>query len=406
MTETLLAFIANAAWQAAVIGLIGLLLAPALRPAQRRFQFLAITLAVAACAPLLTLLPRQARPAATAIVAPRIQPIGAQIAAGAYVAAVALAAVRLARAVTKARKIARSSFATVDGARVSPLIDAPITIGRTIIVPPSIIDDARLLAAALAHERAHVRRNDYAWHVALECLALPLSFHPVVILLRRAIAEAREIACDEEAAAQCGAGEYAQALVRIASLAATRRTAMSVGMAATPIERRVIALLRRNRQGTRRPMALVLALPFVAAAACSRVDVAPAVEQMTLGGRWALVRETSDLHLVTPRGYDAFTQTIEQGPTRVAVRQRRVLGGRAFDVNWSVVTDGVTRPLGGNPRVRSTATWKNGRLMLQMAGPGTHRENATAFIRGGRLICDGDVTNRGRFHAEFRRIDP
>ena len=405
MTETLLAFIANAAWQAAVIGLIGLLLAPALRPAQRRFQFLAITLAVAACAPLLTLLPRQARPAATAIVAPRIQPIGAQIAAGAYVAAVALAAVRLARAATNARKIARSSFATADGTRVSPLIDAPITIGRTIIVPPSIIDDARLLAAALAHERAHVRRNDYALHVALECLALPLYFHPLVILLRRAIAEAREIACDEEAAAQCGAGEYAQALVRIASLAASRRPAMSVSMAATPIERRVIALLRRNRQRARRPMVLALALPFAAAAACSRVDVAPAVEQVTLSGRWTLVREASDVRVGAPRGYDAFTQTIQQGPTRVAVKQRRVVAGRAFDVAWTVITDGVMRPLDGRPSARGAATWKNGRLTLQMSGPGTHREVVTAFIRGGRLVCDGEVT-RGRYHAEFRKINP
>lgn len=406
MTETLFAFVANTAWQAAVIGSLGLLLARALRPARLRFQFLAVTLAVAACAPLLTLLPRPARPAASVIAPARIQPIGAQIAVGAYLAAVALAAVRLVHAATKARRIARSSLEAVGGTRVSPLIDAPVTIGRTIIVPPSIMGDARLLAAALAHERAHVRRNDYALHVALECLALPVYFHPIVILLRRAIAEAREIACDEEAAAQCGAGEYAQALVRIASLAAARSAPMSIGMAATRMERRVIALLRRDRQGARRPMALILALPFVAAAACSRVDVAPAIEQATLCGRWAFVRESSDIHQVVPRGYDAFTQTIEQGPTRVAVKQRRVIGGRAFNVAWSVITDGVTRPLDGNPRVRSTATWKNGRLVLQMAGPGAHRENATAFIRDGRLVVEGVVPNRGRYHTEFRRIDP
>jgi len=406
MTEALLAFVANAAWQAAAIGLIGLLLAPALRPARLRFQFLVVTLAVGACAPLLTLLPTQARPVATAIATPRIPQVGAQIAAGAYLAVVALAAVRLARAAAKARRIIRSSVAVAGGTRVSPLIDAPITIGHTVIVPPSIVDDQPLLAAALAHERAHVRRNDYALHVALECLALPMSFHPIVILLRRAIAEAREIACDEEAVAQCGASEYARALVRIASLAAPRGAAMSVGMAATRIERRVRALLRRNRPAARRPMLIAMALPFIVAAACSRVDVAPAIEQMTLGGRWALVREASDLHEVTPRGYDAFTQTIEQGRTRIAVKQRRVVGGRAFDVAWSAITDGVTRPVTGVPAARGRATWKNGRLMLAIAGPGAHREVTTVFIRGGRLVVDGAVNRGRRYHAEFRRIDP
>src|SRR5439155_15403186 len=41
------------------------------RPARLRFQFLAVTLAVGACAPLLTLLPRPSRPAAAASAAPR-----------------------------------------------------------------------------------------------------------------------------------------------------------------------------------------------------------------------------------------------------------------------------------------------------------------------------------------------
>jgi hypothetical protein len=404
VTEALLSYLANATWQAAVVGATGLLLGRALRPARLRFAFLAMTLGVAVCAPLLTLLPRGARPAPVAVAAPRVQPVGAQIAGAIYLAGLAIAAMRLARAALRARRIVASSALLPNGVRLSPRVEAPVTIGRTVVLPPSVAGDATLRAAALAHEEAHVRRHDYALHVALECLALPLYFHPVVILLRRGLAEAREIACDEEAAMRCGAGAYAQALVRIASLAASRPS-LSVGMAATAIERRVLALLRGATPRPGRGMMLALALPLVAALACSRVDVAPAVEQATLCGRWAMIPEASDIHAVIPRGYDAFTQTIEHGPTRVAVRQHRVTGGRASEVAWSVITDGKTRPLSGLPATRGSATWKDGRLTLEMTGPGRHRETAMATIRNGRLICDGAVNQR-RFHTEFRRIDP
>lgn len=405
MTELLLSYLTNATWQAAVVGATGLLLARALRPARLRFAFLAVTLAAAASAPLLTLLPRDARPAAVAIAAPHVQPVGAQIAGGVYLAGLAIAAMRFAAAAARARRIVRSSAQIAGSTRVSTLIEAPVTIGRTVVLPPSIARDLALRTAALAHEQAHVRRHDYALHVTLECLALPLYFHPVIALLRRAVAEAREIACDEEAATRCGAGEYAQALVRIASLAASRRPAMSVGMAATAIERRLLALLRGEASPSPRGTIFALALPLLAALACSRVDVAPAIEQATLCGRWALIREASDVRSVVPRGYDAFTQTIEHGPTRVAVKQHRVMGGRARDVAWSVITDGVTRPLAGEPAARGNATWKEGRLTVEMIGPGKHREHATATIRGGRLVVDGSSNGR-HYHTEFRRIDP
>jgi hypothetical protein len=401
----LLVFLANGAWQAAVVGGIGLLLSRALRPARLRFQFLALTLAVVTTAPFLSLLPRQARPAATAIAAPRVEPAGAEIVGALYAIGLAVAALRFVRGAARARRIVASSRPLAGDMRLSPLIDSPITVGRTIVLPPSLIDETPLMAAAVAHERAHVRRHDYALHVALECLAMPLYFHPIAILLRRALAEAREVACDEEAAAQCGADEYAAALVRIASLAAGRSSATAVGMAATSIERRVATLLRGERHRAGRWMTIALALPFAAAVACSRFDVAPAVEQATLCGRWSLVKEASDLHVVRPSGYDAFTQTIEQGPTRVAVRQRRVVAGRVLDVAWTVVTDGKPRPVGADPNHRGTATWRDGRLTLAMTGPGAHWEKTTAFIRHGRLICDGE-TGRGRYHTEFRRIDP
>ena len=104
-----------------------------------------------------------------------------------------------------------------------------------------------------------------------------------------------------------------------------------------------------------------------------------------------------------PRLLDAMTQTIEQGPTKVVVHQQRTTRGRTHRLTWQVITDGVERPIG---RARGKATWRDGKLLLQFVGPGKQHEIATAFIRDdGRLVCDG-VTDRLRYHSEFRRVDP
>lgn len=398
-TELLLSFVVNAAWQASVIAVAGLAVSRLVR-GRPRVHALALTLVACVAAPALTLLPRQALPRATAIAiaAPQVAPRGAGVMGGLYLAGLLYVSARLALAAIRARRIAASSTEIHDRLRLSSAIGSPITIGRTVFLPPAVAGDSSLLAAALAHERAHVRHHDYFVHVALECLALPLYFHPLVALVRRALAEARELACDDEAASAFGAKEYAAALVRIASLAAPPRAAMAMSMTRTAIERRLAALLHRPAQPRRRAAILLIALPVVVAAACTRVNVSPAIAHATLCGRWSLVK-------MSPGRYDAFVQTIEQGPTRIAVRQHRVKDGRTLDLQWSVVADGVTRPVGGIRATVGSATWKDGSLHVRMTGPGAHRESAQAFIRDGRLICDGE-SERGRYHAEFERIDP
>jgi hypothetical protein len=408
MTEIVLAFVINATWQATLIAAIGLLLAHLLRrgPARLRFQLLALTLASCVVAPVMPLFPRHAIVHTATVSAPPVQARGANVFGVAYLCGLAFVASRFVLAALRAWRIAASSIPFCEQARVSSLIESPITIGRTVFLPPFVIEDRRLLAAALAHEGAHLRRNDYALHFALECIALPLYFHPVAFMLRRAIAEAREIACDEEAAVRCGAKEYASALLQIASVAAASRMAMAVSMAATSIERRITVLLRpkstRKHGWSTKTLVFV---PLLIAIACTRVSVAPTIAHATLCGHWELIAEASDLRATQPSGYEKFTQTIEQGPTRVAVRQLRVANGRARQVAWSVITDGVRRPVTGITSAQGSATWRSGTLEVNLTGPGAHRENATAFVRGERLICDGE-TEQGRFHAEFQRVDP
>lgn len=402
MRDALFSFVVNAAWQAALTGGLGMLVARLLRSPRQRFELLALALVVSVVAPALTLIPRGASGGATEL--PAVQTHVADAVAWLYALGFAIAAVRLLVAALHARRLAVGSIPFRGRIRLSPMVDGPVTIGRTVLVPPFVIGDRRLLAAAAAHEHAHVRRNDSLLQIGLEVLALPLYFHPMVYRVRRAISDAREMACDEEAAARRGRREYAEALVQLASLAAQRRTALAIGMAEASVERRVRALLTSNAApGARRAAPLVVL--FAAAAACSRVDVAPAVQQAPLGGRWTLIAEASDLRAVRAAGYERFTQTIDQKPDRVSVHQQRTAGGRMQEVTWSVITDGVTRPVDGMPGKRGSALWRNGKLELQLAGPGAHRENAAAFLRGGRLVCEGK-TERAAYHAEFRRVTP
>ena len=99
--------------------------------------------------------------------------------------------------------------------------------------------------------------------------------------------------------------------------------------------------------------------------------------------------------------YDTYTQSIVHDAHGVRIRQHRVARGRAEDHSWRVITDGKWRAIEGTP-ANGRATWHNGRLTLCLKGPGAHRETATAWISGGRLVCDGD-TERGHFHAVFQR---
>lgn len=103
---------------------------------------------------------------------------------------------------------------------VSSGIPAPVTIGGAIILPESMLkstsEDA--LAAALGHELAHIERHDFLANLLLEILALPISFHPATLFIRRRIRQTREMACDELVAARMmDSRVYANLLVRIAA---------------------------------------------------------------------------------------------------------------------------------------------------------------------------------------------
>src|SRR4051812_24507183 len=293
IAEAVVTFVVNAAWQSAVIASIGIGAARLLRraPARLRFLLVALTLVAAIAAPVMTLVPRHqtsttrvvATPDTTgdtiavqheplAALRPSLNRGAAEFVTIIYGAGLLLAAARLLVAARRTRRLLTNSQLFADGIRISEDVVSPVTIGATILIPRSLVA-GDLLDAAIAHERAHVRRHDFAVNAVLQLAALPLWFHPAALLLRREIAELRELACDEEAAGQSSRHAYAAALVRIASM--TTRGDFAIGMSSTAIERRV-ALLRqpqtRSRAASAAAIVAIAILPLALVAACSRTS--------------------------------------------------------------------------------------------------------------------------------------
>jgi TonB family protein len=139
-------------------------------------------------------------------------------------------------------------------------IPGPVTVGAlrgAVILPKCLLEeDAREdLEAALAHEMAHVSRRDYLWNLICEWLLVPVAFHPITRLVKRRLAEARELACDELASRTLDPSQYARSLVRIANEISRRasvalRLDYTLGVFdANILEERVMTLLKPRASG-------------------------------------------------------------------------------------------------------------------------------------------------------------
>ncbi len=159
-----------------------------------------------------------------------------------------------------------------------PRLFGPSTMGLTrklVLLPEDMI--ARLPAAdlhtVLAHEFAHMRRNDFFKNLMYELLSLPASYHPLFWLTQERIMESREMVCDRMAAQAAGPGEYARSLLRLASLlinGVAIRTPHAIGIFdANAFERRLMRLTEKQNEirGTRR-MAIVAACVVFGATTC------------------------------------------------------------------------------------------------------------------------------------------
>jgi TonB family protein len=160
----------------------------------------------------------------------------------------------------------------------SSRIFGPVTIGlrrKLLLLPDNMVaavPDADL-HTVIAHEFAHMCRNDFLKNLIYEALALPASYHPLFWLTRERIMETREMVCDQMAAEISGRNEYARSLLRLASHLLEGmpvRTPHAIGIFdANAFERRLMKLTeKRNEIRGLQRLAVVTACAAFAIATC------------------------------------------------------------------------------------------------------------------------------------------
>ena len=163
-------------------------------------------------------------------------------------------------------------------------IFAPVSMGvgrRRVMLPAGMV--TRLphadLDTAIAHEFAHIRRNDFLKNLVYEIVAIPVSYHPCLCFTRQRMMETREMVCDEMAAGISGNQEYAQSLLRLAALllqGRPLRVPHAIGVFdANTLERRLMKLTERKKEVGRLRVC-------VSVAACVVLGVATAASAVAL----------------------------------------------------------------------------------------------------------------------------
>ncbi len=99
----------------------------------------------------------------------------------------------------------------------------PVTFGvahKLVVLPSDLLSTAEAadLDAVLAHEFAHIHRNDFLKNLICECIALPVCYHPLLWAIRERVMESREMVCDAMAAEPGCRHQYARSLLRLANL--------------------------------------------------------------------------------------------------------------------------------------------------------------------------------------------
>ena len=171
--------------------------------------------------------------------------------------------------------------------RVSDVVRVPSAIGwlrPVILLPPALLLQLTpaQLELILAHELAHIRRNDYAVNLLQTVLETLLFFHPAVWWVSRRVRIEREHACDRFAVQLTGDPvAYARALTDVAALGlppAAAPVMALTGPKGVSLMERIHRILESQgpARRTRRPSAGIAAsaLAVVAALALSRSAIA------------------------------------------------------------------------------------------------------------------------------------
>jgi TonB family protein len=175
----------------------------------------------------------------------------------------------------------------------SPQGIGPVTVGLRsglVLVPSAFLEDipAADLDAVLAHELAHIARRDFAKNLFYGLVSLPIAWHPVLWRTRARVAESRELVCDAIAAdaiaaeAAAGRRQYAQSLLRIASMLSGRPRVTLHALGIFNFHADTRTLERRVMTLTHKPAPLSTPRRILIAAACGAIAFATCASALAL----------------------------------------------------------------------------------------------------------------------------
>jgi TonB family protein len=249
---------------------------------------------------------------------------------------------------------------------VSSRVFGPVTLGirrKLLLLPVNVVEELPEadLHTVIAHEFAHMRRKDFMKNLVYELLSLPVSYHPLLWLTRARIMESREMVCDQMAAAVTGPNEYAQSLLRLASLLITGtlgRTPHTIGIFdANVFERRLMNVTEKQQEvrGVRRVVIL---------AACAGLALVTCGSALALGMHANAASGGSDSHATKAPKQLTVSQEEMQGNLLTkavpvyppAAKKARIQGKVVLDA--VIGTDGHVenlRVLSGPPELQQSA---------------------------------------------------
>jgi TonB family protein len=213
------------------------------------------------------------------------------------------------------RSIASPKAATAAEIAISPMISGPVTVGirrGVLLVPPGFLEHVAEgdLTAVLAHEFAHIQRQDFLKNLLYGALSLPVSYHPLLWLTRSRLAGSREMVCDAMAAdAVAGRESYARSLLRLASMLSDRtpvHTLHAIGIFdANIFERRIMNLTQKHieMRGARR---------LAVAAACIAVGLATCASALALRRNVSAAAATTVSSPANPAAQKVPAQTMAE----------------------------------------------------------------------------------------------
>ncbi len=283
--------------------------------------------------------------------------------------------------------VLREMRASVDARaefRISAEVDSPVTFGfaaPVILLPerfPSM--DARFQAAIACHELLHVRRHDWAHHLAEEIVRAAFWFHPAIGWLIARVRLAREQVVDLEVVSLTKARKtYLEALLEFA---AGRASIAAIPAPPFLVERqlaeRVALMLKEVRMSRTRLIASLTSI-----VCCLALAVTLAV--------WAFPLKAAPRNAQNPP-QNGVAGGVSGGATGGV--SQGVSGGVASGVSGGVgsgVGGGVAGGVGGSasrdiPTVYNNTIWtdtvKRGPMFRQVRGLGTlvHAEDSKALV--------------------------